>query len=1334
MNLIFKKGIVVPKDSATLGYINERTMYLNANHHDVCKYSNDEDPNYLAVRNSLASTLDDLRSTSGLKRRETDYAQHQWLVDRLDVDDTPDDDYLLVDSLRMPGSCAWIAEKDGYQHWRDSSDPQIYWITAKPGTGKSVLSGYVIKHLKDFDKDCAFYFFTYGDKSKSSVGLFLRSIAWQMSSIHPEVYDFLLKTCKKDPQLAKADYRTIWRKLFLEGIFKLTLSRPQYWVIDALDECKNDSELIPLLVKAGETNRIRIFLTSRNIFESYGQATPRGLSIVAEPIPQDNAKADIRLYLRANINSLPALGTDKDEARESTMELILEKSTGCFLWVHLVLQELRRVHTAAEIRQVLADIPSNMDALYMRILDSMSSLPYGKRLAKAILTWTVCSARPLTTEELYHALQIDINDSIDSVERSIASNCGQLVYVDAGSRVQMVHQTARDFLLRPDNSSEFAIDKRLGHKTLGMVCLKYLSGSEMTGPKHRNLSANMIVRDRCPFAAYACNSLCEHVALVSSEDDDFLAALVRFLSSSNVLSWIEYVSKDSDLSRLIQTGRSLRNYLQRRSRHVVLLGRDVALLDAWAVDLVRLVTKFGRNLSSSPSSIFHLIPPFCPSDTALRRQFASSTRSITVSGLSAMTWDDCSSTITFQQDTPSALACCARLFAVGLTSGQISVYNEATCQDVHRLSHGEAVKTILFGDNGNFLASAGLKSICVWNVLSWELHWKFDINSNCMSLSFVDNDRLLLGVFRSSQLLVWDMATGRSRELTSWLDELGEDFSGRLRSPTTATLACGSSLLAIVYRGQDIIIWDTENERTYDIYGKETGSLGAQAERRPGTASVFTLIFSRAPEAGLLAAAFSDGELVVFNTSEGTIQATTPANAHTLASSPDGLTLACGNSAGTIQLFEFESLRLLYRIQSEEFGIKSLAFSIDSHRLIDIRGPHCRVWDPPVLVRQEADDVNSDTISISTVPQDYTLDDAKHSVHITAFSCAENSDAIFCGKLDGSVCLYNAKTGKQLGILFRHTIGVSIVSLFFDAQSCILCSADSSSRAMAHKLVRDRIGWTAASKLFDHRTGLAVDQILSNSGCTRLLICSSMTDTLWSIEPSGSKSLIDITWDRRRRYRWSVHPSHQNQLILITDNVVHLYNWQSLERLTSSDGILMTGSVLPELAIRSIMPCFHGNVIATTFADSFASRSNSKLILWNTSDFVPKAESAIPIPHYQPLADEVEYLIGVYGHRLVFLHQDGWVCSADSQSFDVEYFNRHFFFPTDWLSTTGGLMLEIFKNGNIVFVQRDEVAIVRRGMEHFEQGQSRSIGKRPSLARSVLSDSVAESMSLMTVR
>jgi hypothetical protein len=143
-----------------------------------------------------------------------------------------------------------------------------------------------------------------------------------------------------------------------------------------------------------------------------------------------------------------------------------------------------------------------------------------------------------------------------------------------------------------------------------MVCLKYHCSSKMAGPKPRKLIATSKAgdNDRSPFLAYAGNALPNHIVMVSSEDDPFFFALARFLASPNVLSWIEYISKSSDLNRLIETGKAIRQYLQRRASHVVPLGKDTKLLESWSIDLVRLVTKFGRNLAASPppyTILFH---------------------------------------------------------------------------------------------------------------------------------------------------------------------------------------------------------------------------------------------------------------------------------------------------------------------------------------------------------------------------------------------------------------------------------------------------------------------------------------------------------------------------------------------------------------------------------------------------------------------------------------------------------------------------------------------------------------------------------------------------------
>ncbi len=192
-----------------------------------------------------------------------------------------------------------------------------------------------------------------------------------------------------------------------------------------------------------------------------------------------------------------------------------------------------------------------------------------------------------------------------------------LIYVDALSRVQLIHQTARGFLLHTGRNSEFGVDRKTGHGRLLMTYLEYLNGNEMKGPARRNLSVSNVAREHEALANYACGSFSEHVFQASSQDDDTLVNLRRFLGSSNVLCGIEYVAGHSDLNCLIRTANAFKNFLQRRHKNLSPFGKDIVLADSWATDLVHIVTKFGKILIVSPSSIYYLIPPFCPQTLSL---------------------------------------------------------------------------------------------------------------------------------------------------------------------------------------------------------------------------------------------------------------------------------------------------------------------------------------------------------------------------------------------------------------------------------------------------------------------------------------------------------------------------------------------------------------------------------------------------------------------------------------------------------------------------------------------------------------------------------------------
>ena len=54
--------MVLEKESSILGYPGEISKPLSADHHDVCKYANQEDPSYLSIRNALGSLVARFRS------------------------------------------------------------------------------------------------------------------------------------------------------------------------------------------------------------------------------------------------------------------------------------------------------------------------------------------------------------------------------------------------------------------------------------------------------------------------------------------------------------------------------------------------------------------------------------------------------------------------------------------------------------------------------------------------------------------------------------------------------------------------------------------------------------------------------------------------------------------------------------------------------------------------------------------------------------------------------------------------------------------------------------------------------------------------------------------------------------------------------------------------------------------------------------------------------------------------------------------------------------------------------------------------------------------------
>ena len=932
-----------------------------------------------------------------------------------------------------------------------------------------------------------------------------------------------------------------------------------------------------------------------------------------------------------------------------------------------------------------------MDSLYVRIIETLSQATVNKSLAKAILRWTVCASRPLSIDELRCALELDVNDKIFNIEHTITSVCGQLVYVDNSSRVLMVHQTAREFFLNLDKSNEFSIQLEEGHARLARVCLRFLCGPEMKAPSSRRPGLAQPTTKRSAFVDYACTCFYEHIRQTSSADNNLLSQLGAFLDSSEILSWIEYAAQTGNLNHLIRTGKVFNSYLGRRAKYAPLLGKEVQRVEAWGTDLIRLVGRFGTNLLSSPSSIHALIPPFCPTESALYQQFGKTSRRISISGLSAMSWDDRLSSIIYgQAEQPTAVACNDAAFAVGMSKGTIHIYNLMTCQRTCQIKHGEAIKVLEFNSSGDRLASGGRHKIRIWDLVTDYQVWEFQTSQQTLTLAFLDNDKILLAALRDNYMVYFDLLAGSEIRVCPWLDERnGEQFRPS-RPPTKTAVSSELKLLGINYRGR-LIIWDLDAGGFLGVCGKEDSQhLAGQSMTQT---SIMDFVFNPSPNLQLLAAAYQDGSLALLDPIEGTThQVASRVDAQTLASSADGRTLASGDAFGTIQLFEFETLKIIYRLKSDNVGINKMVFSSDSLRFIDIRGRQCNVWGPAILVRNEADEESSDVVS--TAPAEVQITEIDDLTYIAAVACHRSTDSIFCGAEDGSISVFDSGTGRKVQELYYQTNGIAITNLDLCETDGLLASTDLSGKVSVRKIFRHLDKWKAEEvPLLSLQAEQAICQVILNADPPRLLVSSPSYDRLYTLDGSL------VGWYEpleRETWRYVRHPHHPHQLLLVMDDRLHILAWDNLVLLTAASGISLGHAWARNGNIKSLSTLSNGSVLGLELSQSVHHGPSDSFLLWDISKLDPQVTHLKPTDIPASLSTRLRHIVGVVGANLVFLDLNGWVCSVDLTDTASSFYSRHFFIPSDWLSSVGDLIFQLTPKNNCVFVKNNEIVIIKK--------------------------------------
>ena len=463
------------------------TQHIASDHMDMCRFSGTQDHEYRKVVGALGFVKARI-SQQPMKGEPTDTGR-QRILDSMWFR-AIDARYATIKPAHAK-TCKWLLQRSEYRDWLDvakiSAHHGLLWIKGKPGSGKSTLLKFAVQSVRKTMRTAmviCFFFNARGENLEKSTSGMYRSLLSQLLRAFPDIQDIL------DNFTSSQDAETFdWQINSLQILFAAAIrrlgERHLICFIDALDESDEDQirDLVVFLEAlgrpaAGSPANFRVCLSSRHYPHiSIGNAIEMTLE------GQEGHDQDIANFLSSELKA----GSGK--VFETIKNDILERASGVFLWVALVVQILNKEYDHGRVhalRKRLKEIPDGLDRLFEDILTRDNA--HFEELILC-LQWILYAQRPLTREELYYAVlsgtdaeeltpwdpemvtALDMDKFILSCSKGLAETTKS-----KSQTVQFIHESVRDFLLGKNGMNRLRDELDIGrsHERLRECCCIYM--------------------------------------------------------------------------------------------------------------------------------------------------------------------------------------------------------------------------------------------------------------------------------------------------------------------------------------------------------------------------------------------------------------------------------------------------------------------------------------------------------------------------------------------------------------------------------------------------------------------------------------------------------------------------------------------------------------------------------------------------------------------------------------------------------------------------------------------------------------------------------------------
>jgi hypothetical protein len=360
----------------------------------------------------------------------------------------------------MDGSMRWVfadermSDAGGLLEWfGNTNGDNLFWVTGKPGCGKTTLTKHLFRNPLIFDYleawsgaapgiTSVFFFWNGGTALQNSPTGMLRCILYE------SLQDMIYGPLEQDQGIVQWLFGDRWRQFtsYGGGIHEFTfaevrkafelmvadVSKKFLFMIDGLDEMdEHSSELTETVINATKKDNVKIVVSSRASPELQAAFEKRPSLVLDEWTKKDSQAYIMDRFDKAE--KLTSLRRRSDNVEEmNAINTLAEKADGVFLWAKLatssILQSVTDADTFSAMRDRAGNLPPTLELLIPNIVSSLTP-------EEAESLWKLTALLESHTTACPNLLPLSFALTFDT-KASIAANTKPLKTADSSKRVE----------------------------------------------------------------------------------------------------------------------------------------------------------------------------------------------------------------------------------------------------------------------------------------------------------------------------------------------------------------------------------------------------------------------------------------------------------------------------------------------------------------------------------------------------------------------------------------------------------------------------------------------------------------------------------------------------------------------------------------------------------------------------------------------------------------------------------------------------------------------------------------------------------------------------------